>query len=280
MTLLLRNRGLIRKVSGDTPAANEFVTRWNVPGGSFTFPAGNTGTYSAEIKFGDQTDWLPVVAYNDANLTQTLTAGVLDIRVRGTFPYFFINNGSVRTYITEVVQWGDVGFQTMQLSFYGASNFNTLPSGPITGISSVVTMQDCFRDTAIPSIPSGFLDQAVNTTNFVRTFQNTPITTFVDTLLQNCTGTINVNSMFRLCGSLNVDISNFWTYFIYSPCVLTFGSCTSMTGPSGTPWLNVNSNPSYTLTAPNYDSGVPNGLDCFAGSVNFSDYASIPTYWK
>jgi len=59
-----------------------------------------------------------------------------------------------------------------------------------------------------------------------------------------------------------------------------FDQCTGLTGASGSFWLNPSGAANYTLTAPNYDSGVPNGLDCYEGCTGLSDYASIPIYWK
>lgn len=110
---------------------NYFVTEWNLPLGSFTFPAGDIGTYNAEIDFGDGGGWKTVTAYNDANLTNVYaSAGTYQIKVRGTFPWFSINNGAVKDYITEVVQWGDVGFESRQSAFYGASNLASIPAWP------------------------------------------------------------------------------------------------------------------------------------------------------
>ena len=126
MSLLLRHRAISRKT--EVFSENDFVTEWDLPGGPFTFPAGNTGTYNAEINFDDGTGWKTVTAYNDANLTVTLPAGVRQIRVRGTFPWFYINNGTYKSYITSVIQWGNVVFSDFTSSFYGASNLTSIPS--------------------------------------------------------------------------------------------------------------------------------------------------------
>jgi len=45
-------------------------------------------------------------------------------------------------------------------------------------------------------------------------------------------------------------------------------------------WLNPSGAANYTLTGPDYDSGVPNGDGCYASCPNLTDYASIPIYWK
>jgi hypothetical protein len=143
-------------ITGDVGfMAEEFVTEWDLPSGSFTFPAGDTGVYNAEINFSDGGGWKTVTAYNDVNLTNNFaSAGTYQIRVRGTFPWFYINNDSaIDTLITKVLQWGDVGFETMQASFFGAENLWYIPEGG--NFSSVNDLRATFYlCISLPEIPA------------------------------------------------------------------------------------------------------------------------------
>jgi len=164
MSLIIAHRGLIRRTV--TEANDYFITEWDLPSGSFTFPAGDTGTYNAEIDFGDGGGWKTVTAYDDANLTNNYSSsGTYQIKVRGIFPWFYINNNlSIDTLITKVIQWGDVGFETMQNSFSGASNLTTIPSGG--NFSNVNDLRACFylcsSLTSIPDLDFSSLDGPID----------------------------------------------------------------------------------------------------------------------
>ena len=53
-----------------------------------------------------------------------------------------------------------------------------------------------------------------------------------------------------------------------------------LTGSSGEFWLNPSGAANYTLTGPNYDSGVPDGNNCYFNCSGLDDYGTMPTYWK
>ncbi len=165
---------LVGLLGGVAVVSNEFITEWNIPAGSFTFPAGNAGTYNATIDWGDGSPLSTITAYNDANLTHTYSStGTYQIKVNGDFPWFYINNNaSINTLITKVIQWGDVGFESLVNSFYGATNLSSIPAGPITGATAVTSCSSTFRATGLSALPTGLFDNLVSVTNFNRTFQN------------------------------------------------------------------------------------------------------------
>lgn len=264
-------------------ATTEFITEWEIPSGSFTILAADLGIYNATIDWGDSSALSIITTYNDADLTHTYTTtGTRQIIINGTFPHFRIgNSATIRSLITKVIQWGDVEWLSTESSFQGTDNLTVLPTGAMTGISGVITMQRMFQISSVPYLPDGFLDLAVNVENLVQFCdQATSLATIPSNLLQYMPVLNNLNSAFRLCTSLVVDISNFfdWSVGLVS-CKNTFEASGLITSSSGTPWLNPSGSLLYTLTAPDYDAGIPDGQDCFA-STNVSDIASTPLYWK
>lgn len=264
---------------------NEFVTEWEISSGSFTFPAGNLGTYNATIDWGDSTT-SEITAYNDADLTHTYSStGTRTIIVSGTYPWFYIgNNASIRTLIKKVIHWGNVGFLSLSGSFHGTGSLDEIPEGAITGISSVTDFNNIFRSSSIPGIPSGFLDNATSAQYFINSFLSCTSSEFdsiPNNLFDNCTDVISFQATFRGCVNLSykptglVDNCDQVTSFSEM-----FMSCSSLGGSSGEYWLNPSGATNYTLTSPDYDSGVPNGNDCYRDCTSLTDYASIPTYWK
>lgn len=115
-----------------------FITEWTVPSGSFTFPAGNSGVYNAVIDWGDGSSVSIITAYDDLDLTHVYVAGTYNITVTGNFPWFYVNDGAVKTYLNKLIQWGVVISKTESM-FYGCSNAtSTLPEIPnyITNIET------------------------------------------------------------------------------------------------------------------------------------------------
>lgn len=143
------NIGGFLRPKGEIINPSWFITEWTVPSGSFTFPAGNIGTYNAEIDFGDGGGWKTVTAYNDPDLTNNYASGgTYEIRIRGTFPWVYINNGSVKTYIDQVTQWGSVDFQSFNNAFYGATNLTSVPAADPSNnfMTGVIRTSGMFRN--------------------------------------------------------------------------------------------------------------------------------------
>jgi hypothetical protein len=148
-----------------------FITEWIIPAGSFTFPAGNTGTYDAVINWGDGST-SEITAYNDADLTHTYaTSDTFQISVSGTFPHFYINNGAVRTYLTAIINWGDIGTLSCDGAFWGTTNLDTVYANSNTpDFSSVSSVQLMFRGSAFNQ-PIGHWNVS-SVTNFYAMFQD------------------------------------------------------------------------------------------------------------
>ena len=293
-----------------TVNTDAFITEWNMPSGDFTLPLRSGYTYNMTVDWGDGSALSTVTAYDDVDATHSYSAGTYQITILGTCATIYINNGSVKTYLTKVIQWGNVNFDNFNNSFYGASNLTYLPFGAITGVSGVGSLNGAFENcSGLTSLPSGMFDNFSSSLGLLSLFQGcSGLTSIPSGLLDVFTGTINFTSVFYGCSSLtsipsglfdyNTSVTNFINtfrgcnslseipanLFDNNDAVTSFQNCfygcTSLTGSSGELWLNPSGAGNYTLSAPDYDTGVPNGQDCYRDCTGLSDYASIPTYWK
>lgn len=286
---------------------NEFVTKWNIPSGSFTFPAGNIGTYNATIDWGDSTT-SEITTYNDADLTHTYTSsGERIIQVTGTFPWFYLNNSATGDLLIKVINWGNIHLESLVGAFYGAGNLNELPEGPITGASSVASLNNTFRNTgSLLLVDDNLLDSLVNVTSMVLTFNNSEIKGVPPGFLDKLVLLTNMQQTFFSSGidsiphnllDYNILLTSLYGTFAstgitYIPdnfidnndkitvLAAMFSGCSNLSGSSGEFWLNPSGASNYTLIPPDYDSGVPNGQNCYQSCTGLSDYSTIPIYWK
>lgn len=262
--------------------SDEFITEWVVPSGSFTFPAGNTGTYNAEIDFGDGGGWKTITAYNDADLTNTYASGgTYQIKVRGTFPWVYINNGTVKTYITKVIQWGDVGFESMDNAFYGATSLADIASGGT--FTGVIDWDQAFRDcTSIITFP------AINTNDgeqFVRTwFACSAMTSFS---LLDMGSAVNFTGTWQSCTSLTTfPAIQFSSGDIFSSAWL---GCTNLNTVNVVFNSVVNFSNAFrlcgTISVPNIGNATITSLTTAASmflssTLNTTDYNNLLTGWE
>jgi hypothetical protein len=262
--------------------ADEFISEWNMPTGNFTLPLITGFTYNFTVDWGDGSALSTVTAYNDTDATHAYTAGTYQIKIKGQFPHFRINNGTVKTYLTKIIQWGNVGFTSFLYTFYGCSNLAVLPNSPITGCNAVITIAQAFQGcTGLTTIPTGFFDNLVNAKDFTATFYLcTGISSIPTGLLDNCISAEVFTSMFRQTGLTSIPSGLLDNCPNVTTMSYMFYNSTSLTGSSRLLWLNPSGSGIYTLTSPNYDSGVPDGLDCYRSCTGLSDYATIPTFWK
>jgi hypothetical protein len=222
---------------------------------TFTLPTVSGYTYNATVDWGDGGATSAITAYDDADITHTYaTEDSYTIKITGTFPAWSFNNAGDKLMVTAVHFGSDVLFEYLQKGFYGCSNLVSI-TGQI-GDSGITTSVDCFAGcTSLLSIPSGLFDN------------NTSVTTFSG-CFSGCTSLLSIPSGLF---DNNTSVTTF------AGC---FSGCTSLTGSSGELWLNPSGAGNYTLSAPDYDIGVPEGNSCYFNCTGLSDYASIPTYWK
>jgi len=198
---------------------------------TFTIPCQDFGTFDAGIEWGDG-GVSSITAYNDSALTHTYAvAGDHIVRIRGTFPNIFFNDGGDKLKVTKVLNLGQVGWERLDEAFYGCSNMTEFTVGT-ADISAVTNMSNMFNNCS--SLTS--LD--------VSSF-NTSLTT-------------NMNAMFRDCSSLtSLDVSSFDTSSVGN-MVSMFRDCSSLislVGPEDFDIEGLNS----TNDLNSFATNVPNG---------------------
>lgn len=170
-----------RGSSGAPDYGNDFVfvMRTTEPGEAVTIPCQNTGTFNAEIDWGDGTT-TSVATYNSAGLShEYATAGEHVIRVSGQFPNIYFNNGGDKDKLRKVIQLGDVGWTRLLGAFYGCFASGTydddyFTTGPCD-TSQVVIMQDAMRGwTAVTTAPNLEGMSASNNAVFRAMFRDSP----------------------------------------------------------------------------------------------------------
>ena len=166
--------------------------------------------------------------------------------------------------------------------FAGCSSLASIPSGLFDNNPLITSFVNVFKSTGIISIPSGLFVNNTAVISFLATFQScSSLTGMTSGLFDNTTLVSNFQNTFSYCSSLtSIPANLFDNNDVVTSFYGTFFSCTSLTGASGQLWLNPSGAANYTLTGPLYNSGVPNGDNCYYNCTGLTDYASIPTYWK
>ena len=108
---------------------NEFTTTWQTTDSEITIPiiSIDSLTYNYDIEWanltnpgeGDGSDTGISTAYTISNLNNGDT---YEIKISGTFPAIYFNNGTEKDKIQTIEQWGDIEWATMYLAFFGCSN--------------------------------------------------------------------------------------------------------------------------------------------------------------
>jgi len=103
----------------------------------FTIPTvggGPASGYNYTVTTSEQT-----LTNQNGGVTLTwATAGTYEVRISGTFPRIFFNNGGDRLKLVETVNFGSVGWTSMERAFWGCSNnvINTNATGNFDLVTS------------------------------------------------------------------------------------------------------------------------------------------------
>ncbi len=195
---------------------------------TFTIPCQNVGTFDAGIEWGDG-GVSSITAYNDSALTHTYaSAGDHIVRIRGTFPNIYFNDGGDKLKVTKVLNLGQVGWGRLDEAFLGCSNMTEFTAGT-TDTSAVTNMANMFNKcSSLTSLNLSSLNTS-SAINMAAMFRNCSGLTSLNVSNFNTSSTTNINSMFRNCTSLtSLNVSNFNTSSAINMSSM-FNNCTSLT---------------------------------------------------
>jgi hypothetical protein len=266
--------------------SDAFITKWNLPAGSFTLPLAATGTYNCTVDWGDGTSG-QITGYDDPDrIHNYASATICNIAINGTFSKI---NFQSQKQLIEVVNWGNVGFTDLTYAFQNCTSLSKLPEGSITGAKSVTHFSFCFYGcSGLTSIPNELFSANPNVTDFSGCFYfcsgltsipnelfiaNPNVTDF-DFCFAGCIGLTSIpNELF----SSNPNVTNF------KEC---FAGCIGLTSiPNGLFSANTKATDfSFCFSGCSGLTFIPNGLfsanpnvtnfeDCFKGC---SGLTSIP----
>ncbi|MDR1755787.1 MAG: fimbrillin family protein [Culturomica sp.] len=268
---------------GNEQENDDFITKWNIMAGDTimlpllletwdTTSQNNVPVYyNMRVDWGDGM-WDSIVGtYTQRPVHYYATGGMYELKISGYCPYFNIDRINpyetpgyehTRLRLTEVVQWGDVGFKTMEMAFRECSNLVSVP-GKIPNVQNYWGLfQNCyslsnipgdlfegctngkefgslFDGTAIQTIPVGLFDDCVNAENFGGVFSNTPIQSIPGNLFANCSKVLSFGPAFANCTSLTAIPSDL---FANCPNVTSFDNvfmgCTNLTAIPSSLFVN------------------------------------------
>lgn len=294
-----------------------FITEWVQPTGNFTLPLYWGSTYNMVVSWGDGTADSTVTAYNAASATHNYaTPGTYQISITGSCGGWYINNnGTIKTRITKVIDWGSVGFTNygLEYAFYGCSNLVSLPSGSITGAVNIQSVNYMFQNcTALPSsavsgsifalfsnvqtargvflgcsaftyVNAGIFDTFISCFTFQSVFQdNINLTSVPNGLFRkNTAASCAFTYVFDNCPKLEI---NPWIFYNSGEQSTRFLN----KSPNFTQCFSRNTFTGIKGTAPDlwnctYGTGNPIKTNCFYGAgnsiISVSNYYYIQTGW-
>ena len=295
-----------RLVESDASQAFPFVFKVTTTTSDtvFTCPLVDYGglTPSLYINWGDGNTSPLITSSSSINRVHTyVSAGTYTITISGFMPGFNVNNStSIRTLITELVQWGIVGLRT--INFYGCINLTAIPGstslsgvGGYTGLNEILSFSNFMNGTRITTIPSDIFDYSPNATIFASAFATIPTITTVPTgLFDNAPQATSFASTFFACSGLtsvpstlfdlNTNVTTFSGTFRNCRAltnVLQFTNNTNVT--TFTNLYNMSSTTNALIgTAPELWNRIPtpSGTDAFNNCVNLTNFAAIPLNFK
>jgi len=172
---------------------------------SVTIPFASGGTYSGSINWGDGTI-TTFAAYNAAGCTHSYSAaGVFTILVFGAFPKFNVNNGTFKSYLTNIYQFGSNQFT--QFNVFGCTLLTHVQAGDTPTFIATTSLANCLRGctniTEFDNFENWEISKA-NTLNaaFKDTNFNLPVSNW------NVINITNLNSAFDSNSVFNQDLSS------------------------------------------------------------------------
>lgn len=277
------------------PTVNSF-TYLNTSG---TSVSSGTLVYDYIVSWGDGTPTANITTFNSANRIHTYeNAGRYLIEITSSaqkFPSFLCSDSSaanIRTAITRVISWGNVGLKG--LNFHSCTALTTMPEqqGKLTTLLTADSF--CYGCTGLTTIPYGIFFETetatINIASFNSVFYNcTRLLSVHSTLFRDAALARDFTNAFRGCGKLTYIPEEL---FANCPNVTSFGStfynCSLIQSPPALLFYYNSVNPcSFGNTFYNCDSiiEIPAGFfdnvksTSFQGTFdNCGNLTTIPEY--
>ena len=183
-----------------------FTVETTAPDETFTTPCQNVGVFNAVMDHGDGSI-SSITAYDDADLAHTYAdAGIHTIRVSGSFPNIYFNNGGDKDKVRSVIQLGKVGWETLDKSFRGCAGMTSFIAG-VCDTSAVVVMQSMlFSCSALTLVDLSGLDTE-NVENMVNLVRACPLLETINISGINTAKCATMLGAFYGDSLLNIDLS-------------------------------------------------------------------------
>lgn len=170
-------------------------------------PLDATGTYNFTVNYGDGLSGdLSVTAFDDSNANYTYpNAGTFEISINGVCEGFIVSDDvNIDTNITDITQWGDVGFTRLQ--FKGCTNM-VVSATDTLDTSLITSFVDMFRTcTSLGTITNIDDWDVSNVTTMSFMFNLSGYSGSIDSW--NTSSVTNMQSMFNNADSFNSSIDS------------------------------------------------------------------------
>lgn len=235
--------------------SESFITEWTVPKDSLvTFTLDTNRQYNCIIDWGDNSDLTMIFNKSDYNRAQHKYAATATYRIKilGIFPQLNIQENS-KPYLYQIIQWGNVSFQTLSLAFFKCENLYSIAAGipnlesyssTFSHCTGLVTLPDglfsnCTKSKSFPmtfsncinlkSLPPRLFKDCYNAENFAVTFQNTGLISLPQGLFENCSKVTNFTFTFGNCKNLTTLPADLFSYSSnVTSFMRTFSSCNNL----------------------------------------------------
>lgn len=182
-------------------------------GASLQLPFRSGYNNNFTVRWGDGTS-SKVTSYNDPNAYHAYAEdGIYQVRISGLCESWYFNNAGDKLKIISVDIWGNTGFKSLTSAFYGCSNLQSIPNGPISANSSTTMGLSYMFMNCIN------LDIELNENLFIN-FPNIEGVSFYQIF----------NGCVKLHGSIPENLFKYNTKVTTYSFTNTFYNCTGLTG--------------------------------------------------